>query len=412
MPERADGTMPPLLSQTGAFKDTVHLVPDPGLIPYDLVVPFWSDGAGKTRWMAAPNGSPEGATKIKFTPKGEWTFRPGTVFVKHFELATNESRPELTRRLETRLLVCDSTGAVYGVTYKWRSDSSDADLLTNSLTDKIVVHTPAGTRTQAWYYPSRQDCTTCHTRLAGGVLGPKTRQLNRSFAYPSGIADNQLRTWNHLGLFEPGLDDAKLADYPALARAEDTSRSLEDRVRSYLDANCAHCHRPGGTILTFDTRYDTPLAEQGLVDGAVLINEGLDRARLVAPKDIWRSVVYLRVNTLEGMKMPLLAHQELDRESVALLRQWVLSLPGTPVVPPPLISPKGGHFAGSIEVTLSSTEPGAAIHYTLDGTVPDKSDPTYEKPIRVEAPTVLRAKAFKPGLTKSITVQEVFVIGE
>src|SRR5690349_19410402 len=55
MPERADGLIPPLLSQTGAFTDTPNMVPAPGLIPYDLVVPFWSDGAGKERWMAAPD---------------------------------------------------------------------------------------------------------------------------------------------------------------------------------------------------------------------------------------------------------------------------------------------------------------------------------------------------------------------
>jgi uncharacterized repeat protein (TIGR03806 family) len=412
MPDKADGVMPERLSQTGAFQDTAGLRAAPGLIPYDLLVPFWSDGASKTRWMALPNVDASSAARIKFAPTGEWVFPPGTVFVKHFDLATNEARPDLKRRLETRLLVCDSTGAVYGVTYKWHSDNSDADLLTNGLTERILIQTANGFRTQAWYYPSRQDCKTCHTRLAGGVLGPKTRQLNRTFAYSSGVTDNELRTWNHLGLFEPGLDETKIPEYPALSRANDMTRSLEERSRSYLDSNCAHCHRPGGTILDFDTRYDTPLSKQGLIDGAVLIDEGLDNARMVAPKDTWRSVLFLRVNTLEGMKMPPLAHQELDCESVALLREWILSLPGKPVLPPPAISPKGGRYSAGVEVAVSGAEPGATIHYTLDGSVPDKTDAAYEKPIRLAGPTVLRAKAFKPGYTKSITVQEVFVIGD
>src|ERR1700694_748026 len=47
MPDRADGAQPRLLSQTGAFQDTHRLTPAAPLIPYDLIVPFWSDGATK-----------------------------------------------------------------------------------------------------------------------------------------------------------------------------------------------------------------------------------------------------------------------------------------------------------------------------------------------------------------------------
>jgi hypothetical protein len=61
---------------------------------------------------------------------------------------------------------------------------------------------------------------------------------------------------------------------------------------------------------------------------------------------------------------------------------------------------------------LTEKEPGAAIRYTLDGSAPTKSDPLYEHPIKLSEPTVLRAKAFKPGFTKSITVQGVFMIGD
>ena len=49
MPARPDGPIPKLLSQTGAFKDTPRLVPSDALLPYDLIVPFWSDGAEKQR---------------------------------------------------------------------------------------------------------------------------------------------------------------------------------------------------------------------------------------------------------------------------------------------------------------------------------------------------------------------------
>jgi len=405
LPEQADGALPPRLSQTGAFKDVRQLLPDNALIPYDLIVSFWSDGAAKSRWIAVPDKA-----AIKFAPAGEWAFPPGTVFVKHFELATDETHPDRRRRLETRLLVCDRAGGVYGATYKWRPDNSDADLLSTNLTEAIAIKTATGTRTQMWYYPSRQDCLVCHTANAGGVLGVKTRQLNRDFTYPSGVTDNELRAWNHPGLFEPKFAEAELPDFPRLARADDPTRSLADRARSYLDVNCAQCHRPKGTVAYFDARYDTPLAKQGLIEGPVLIDERIDNPRIIAPNDPWRSILFMRANTTEPIKMPPLARNTIDEQGMNLLRQWIDSLPGPPVLPPPEISPRGGNYARPVAVTLKS-EPDAAIRYTLDGTVPTASDLLYEKPIQLHGPTILRAKAFKPGCTKSITAQEIFIIG-
>lgn len=404
MPELATGEFPRLLSQTGAFKNTPDCVPTAGLIPYDLIVPFWSDGATKIRWMAVPDAA------IKFTPAGEWAFPRGTVFVKTFELATDETKPDLRRRLETRLLVCDSAGGVYGAVYKWRPDNNDADLLETSLTEAVSIRTAAGPRTQSWYYPSRADCLVCHTPLSGLVLGVKARQLNRDFTYPSGINCNELRAWNHLGLFDVNLDDHALKNVPTLARLDDASRSLEDRARSYLDVNCAGCHRPGGTVAYFDARFDTPLIQQNLIDGRVLIDQRIDSPRIISPNDIWRSILFMRTNTIEAFKMPPLAHNELDRRSMELLRQWIESLPGQSVLPPPTISPRGGNFGKPMEVTLQSV-PGATIRYTLDGTVPTKSDLLYERPVLVNSPTILRAKAFKSGFKKSITVQEIFIVG-
>src|SRR5262249_8508642 len=141
------------------------------------------------------------------------------------------------------------------------------DLLSSNLTETLSVQTATGLRTQTWYYPSRQDCKTCHTSIAGGVLGPKTRQLNRDFGYRSRTIDNQLRSWNHIGLFDPQLQESDIGGYARLAPPEDLSRSLEERARSYMDANCAYCHRPVGTVAYFDARYDVPLERQGLING-------------------------------------------------------------------------------------------------------------------------------------------------
>jgi uncharacterized repeat protein (TIGR03806 family) len=406
MPRRADGKMPALLSQTGAFSDTRNLIPDKTLIPYDLVVAFWSDGAAKMRWIAIPDD------KIKFSATDKWVFPAGTVFVKHFELPTDAADPGDRRRLETRLLVRDSAGGVYGVTYKWRRDNSDADLLTTSVTEDIPIKSANGQEQhQTWYYPSRKDCLTCHTAGAGGVLGVKTRQMNHDFRYPSGVTDNELRSWNHIGLFAPAIPAADIANFPTLAASDDASRSLEDRARSYLDANCSHCHHPGGTVAYFDARYTTPLAQQGLINGPVLLDQGIDRPRIVSPHDIWRSISYMRIDTNGDIRMPPLARETIDTQGVNLLGEWIRSLPGRPVLDPPTLSRPGGTYDGPINVSLQDAEPGADIRYTVDGSEPGASDTRYEKPIQITGATVLRARAFKEGFTRSISAQEVYIVG-
>jgi uncharacterized repeat protein (TIGR03806 family) len=396
MPPRAEGSLPPLLSQTGAFRNASNLAVNDGLIPYELNVSFWSDGAHKRRWMSVPD------SKIGFAAHGEWKFPVGTVFVKNFELATNESRPTERRRMETRLLVCAENGSVYGATYKWRADNSDADLLTTNLTEKIEIQTASGSRTQTWYYPSREDCRTCHTDKAGGVLGVKTRQFNREI----------LSQWDHLGLFDSSPTEADYASNNFLAGLDNTNRPLEDRARSFLDVNCANCHRPGGTVAYFDARFDTPLRRQGLVDGTVLINEGIDHARIVAPNDIWRSLLYMRANTVEPIKMPPLAHQTVDRAGMALLRQWIESLGGRAVLAPPNFSLAAGNYPKPIDVTLSADDPSAEIRYTVDGSIPGSKDLLYQQPLHLANSTTIRAKAFKDGFTRSITAQETFIVGE
>ena len=407
MPTTAKGQFPLLLSQTGAFSDTRNLVPSKGLIPYDLVVAFWSDGASKARWAAVPSGT------IRFAATGEWKFPRGTIFVKSFALPTDERNPSVKRRLETRLLVCDSAGGVYGAVYKWRPDNSDADLLSAALTEAIPITTKTGqVRQQTWYYPSRKDCLECHNARAGGVLGVKTRQLNRPFTYPSGVTDSELRTWNHIGLFSPGFKEQDLPGFPKLAAADDATRSLVDRARSYLDANCAQCHRPGGTVAYFDARYDTPLEKQELIDGPVLIDQGIDKPRIISPHDIWRSIIIMRMNTVGDIRMPPLARETIDQKGVALLQEWVTSMPGRSVLAPPVISPAGGSYDRPIEISLQESEPGADIRYTLDGSVPGTSDKRYDKPIKLTGPVVLRARAFKEGFTRSITAQEAFDIGK
>jgi uncharacterized repeat protein (TIGR03806 family) len=326
---------PALLSQTGAFTNLASLAHRSGLVPYEVNSPLWSDNAVKQRWIALPNdGAPYSTNEqAGFAPSGEWSFPAGTVFVKHFELPVSDTNASVRRRLETRFLVSATNNAFYGVTYKWRADNTDADLLTNSLSENILITTPGGTRTQIWHYPSQQECLSCHTPSAGWVLGVKTRQLNGDFTYPATArSDNQLRTWNHLGMLAPAINETDINTFDRLVKVSDSSASVENRVRSYLDANCAQCHRPLGVRANFDARYDTPVAQQNIVSGPVNDSLGIADAREIAPGSLAQSIMYLRVNTNGSTKMPPLARNVVDSNAVLVLAAWIRDLATPPVI--------------------------------------------------------------------------------
>jgi uncharacterized repeat protein (TIGR03806 family) len=417
MPGTFNGSMPPTLSQTGVFTNTPSMFTAGGLIPYNVIAPLWSDGALKTRWISVPNsGAPYTPDEqIAFAPTGEWSFPSGTIFVKHFELNTDQSNPAGPKhRLETRLLVRDQNATVYGVTYKWRSDNSDADLLTTSLSEAITItNADHSTWTQTWYYPSPADCLTCHTPAANYVLGVKTRQLDSNLTYDSTHqTDNQLRTFNRLGMFYPAINETNIATYTHLVEVTNTAAPLVDRARSYLDANCAQCHRPGGSGPGFDGRWDTPLNSQSLIYGPLTKGDlGYDNAYVVVPNDIWRSILYQRANSQDStIKMPPLARNLVDTNSLDVVAAWINSLPGVPALAPPLMNPAGGTFYGPVTVALQPPAGNATIHYTLDGSLPNTGSAVYSSPLTVSNSLTLRANAFAPGFTNSVATNGVFNI--
>lgn len=356
MPANELGTLPALLSQTGAFDDTAALTPSAALIPFNVNSPLWSDAAIKSRWVSIPTG-----TTVGFAPTGAWTFPAGTVFVKHFELGIDEADPSVRKRLETRLLMVKADGSVYGVTYKWRADHSDADLLADELDEDVTIQLEGGgSRVQTWSYPSRSACLTCHTPNAGHILGANTRQLNGLFLYPqTGEIDNQLRSWNYIGLFGSPLNEASIPGFAALAAVGDTTASLEHRSRSYLDANCAQCHRPGGAPANFDARFDTALAQQNLIDGPVDNPLGIAFARAVAPASVSRSIVHHRMGLVGANQMPPLARNLPDAAALSVLAAWIDSLPQRdPVVSVPQPA-DGSWVAGTLNALALAHDPDA-----------------------------------------------------
>ncbi len=410
MPTTSIGALPPLLSQTGVFGDTAGMVPVPGLIPYVPNVPLWSDTAVKTRYLGLPNngGGTTPNEQIAFAPTGYWTFPAGTVFVKTFQLNTDTSNSNILRRLETRLLVRDINGAVYGVTYKWRPDNSDADLLSSSLYEDIAITNASGVSTQKWYYPSPSDCLSCHTPVANYVLGLNTRQLNGNDTYAAtGVTDNQIRTFNRLGLFNPAFDETGITNFEKLSALGNANTNLQERVRSYLDANCAQCHQPGGSGITFDARYDTPLASQNLINGG-LNGNGL---AMIVPRDIWRSVIHQRMDTTNAViRMPPLARQLVDSNAVDILEAWINSLPGTPAEAPPTIAPNGGLFFNNAGIVLTAPDTNATIYYTFDGTTPTTNSYLYSNAFNLTSNAVVSASAFRTGYVNSMTANATFFI--
>jgi uncharacterized repeat protein (TIGR03806 family) len=335
-----ESPLPKWLSQTGLFKDVRTLTPSPGVIPYTVNSPLWSDGAEKLRWIMLPGDGqdPEPtADHIEFTATGNWAFPAGTVFVKHFELPCDERDPAVVKRLETRLLVCQTDGGVYGVTYKWNDDGTDAELLAGGPREDVTITTAdGGTRTQPWQYPSRENCLVCHNKQAGYVLGVNARQLNGDYRYPgTSVVTNQLQEWGRVGMFTRTLDEAEIAATSRLVAIGDTSATLEDRVRSYLDANCSHCHLPGGARANFDARFDTPLERQNLIDGPLATQAPVRGAAVVRPGDPFRSQLVTRMLdatlptqplTEPTKPMPALGVLHRDHEAIRVLTEWVDSL--------------------------------------------------------------------------------------
>ena len=360
--------VPTLLSETDAFTDLQTLEPAPGLIPYTLNVPFWSDGALKTRWIAIPNdGSYDTPQEqIVFDEEDAWTYPAGTVAIKHFEMSVDYSSPTKTRRLETRFLIRGENDDFYGLTYRWNEDGTDAELLNGEFSEIIPIRRPEGIRLQPWLYPSSAQCTECHSLRAGVFLGPQTRQLNGEFYYTkTGITANQLESWNHIGLFTETLDESALPGYITSAGLDDATASLEHRARSYLDSNCAYCHQPGVVpTIRFNARLSKPLESAGIINGFAFNNLGIPSAAIVVPGDTSRSLLYLRANSLEEqVAMPKLAKARVDSAGVKLIADWILSLGADPT------SSESTTLSSNLDDPLSVfPNPGSGIislHYHL-----------------------------------------------
>jgi len=308
-PDRSLADWPERLSQTGLFASLPEHRPAEHLIPYEINVGFWSDGARKERFLVLPDGG-----RLGYRASGSFELPVGSTLVKSF-FKSDRGRE---RPLETRLIRRTPDG-YEAATYAWDLDRREARLVPTGLQSELLARDGI----TVWHAPSSSECRMCHTDAAGFVLGLTAAQLNR----PAPRSErNQLAAWTEAGILEGGP-----AGFASVARHPGEAGEVGARARAWLDVNCAMCHRPDGTgNAAIDLRFDTPLAESGMIDGPVERGDlGIGDPRIVAPGEPDRSVLLERIRTLGPGRMPNVATNVVDEEGAELIREWILGLPVT-----------------------------------------------------------------------------------
>jgi uncharacterized repeat protein (TIGR03806 family) len=320
-------TPAPSLGAYGLFADAGARRPNPALTPYALNTPLFSDYAEKSRFVFLPPG-----TRAVYTPTGAFVFPVGATLVKTFAYPADLRKPAARLKLiETRLLIRKARGWV-ALTYVWNDAQSQAVLKRGGVRLPVSVIDRAGKPLTIDYaVPNANQCKECHS-LSGELspIGPSARNLNGDLTYSSG-SENQLAHWTKAGLLS-GAPAPGAA--PRTAVWTDTKASVSDRARAYLDANCGHCHNPLGMAsnsgLFLNLEEEDP-AKQGIWRRPVAAGRGSGGLEFdIDPGRPETSILLHRMNSVEpGVMMPELGRSLVDEDGVALVRDYLRSLPAS-----------------------------------------------------------------------------------
>lgn len=300
------------------------------VIPYEPASSLFSDYAHKKRFVWIPKG-------LKATYNGDdnvLEFPVGSVLIKTFYY-DNVQPSNTTRIIETRLLIRKQDGwQLYD--YIWNAAQTEAFLDTdqNGIFVPITWTENNVTRSIEYKIPSQTECVTCHkinvqqTGEKNTPIGPKPQNLNTIYNYGR-FSRNQLEYWKRIGYIDNTLPN--INSIHSTVDWRDESKPLALRARSYIDMNCAHCHRDGGHCDYVPQRFDfnNPDLYTFGVCLPPLFNVP-DKPYVISAGDAERSELLYRMNTNEGSEMmPIIGRTIIHEEGVELIRQYINSLPNT-----------------------------------------------------------------------------------
>ena len=295
---------PPLsLGETELFTRLVPFTPRAEFVEVKCNAAPWLPGVTTRRWLSLPV-----AARLAVNAEGEFAFPIGSVVIQHHTVTKTGAA------LETQVLRFAGPGQhsriARAAAYRWGSARAMATLVTES----ALVPLP-GDEDRRWLFPAVEAELNLDTAVAGFLVPISPRQLD----------DAQLRRWITRGWIEAALGSD---DRPRLVALDDRSAALEDRVRSYLEVNCAMCHRPGGISRSqFEARLSTPLAKSGLIGAEPIGGDlGITGARLVVPGAPEKSILLRRQTESGPLRMPPLGLHTEFAPVVPLLEEWIRSL--------------------------------------------------------------------------------------
>lgn len=300
---------------SGALKEQM---PNARVLPYSLSSSLFTDYALKKRFVYIPKGH-----KATYRADDQvLEFPVGTALIKSFYY--DQVQPgNATRLLETRVMVRKPEGWIFA-NYVWNDAQSEALLDMSGSNVPIQWINKAGELLQTNYrIPSETECLTCHKHEEQPIpIGPKPQNMLLDMAYDDG-SYHQLLKWIAVGYLEDNLP----ATIEATIDYTDATQPLAERVRSYLDINCAHCHQEGSHCdyrpLRLAFSETSSLSNLGV---CIVPDEsvGATYKYIVWPTRPDNSVLYYRLSaTDENIRMPLLGRTMVHQEAVALLQEWI-----------------------------------------------------------------------------------------